>query len=73
VLDRQSFLPPDFNALHLVLSLRFDFELHDLQLRPCARVGEMIELMVRRGEGGDEKDVQELKFIVKLEASKEAK
>ena len=35
------------------------------------QVGEMIALTVRRGEGGDEKDVKELKIEVKLEAAAE--
>ena len=37
------------------------------------QVGETIALTVRRGEGGEEKDVQELKISFKLEAAAEGK
>ena len=33
------------------------------------QVGETITLTVRRGEGGEDKDVQELKIVVTLEAA----
>jgi S1-C subfamily serine protease len=34
------------------------------------QVGEEIEIEVRRGDGGDEKDVQEVKIVVVLEAAR---
>ena len=37
------------------------------------QVGESVTLTVRRGEGGEPKDVQELKIVVKLEAAAEVK
>ena len=33
-------------------------------------MGEEIEIEVRRGDGGDEKDVQEVKIVVVLEAAR---
>jgi hypothetical protein len=37
------------------------------------QVGEAIELVVRRGEGGEEKDVEEVKMSVVLEAAAAAR